>query len=285
MKKYKLVLTVILISFIHTAVFATNHVKASVTEDRQPADTVLSYSGLPTGKLYVYYPKVRPVQNGAALVLFFGGGWSTGSPKQFELQAEYLVKYGITIILADYRTKTNAGTTPKESLMDAKSAMRFIRKHAATMHLDPEKILAGGGSAGGQLAAASALCSNINSADDDLSISPVPKALILFNPAVDNGPGGVAYGKVKEYYKDFSPLHNIKQGVPPTIFFLGTKDEYIPVETANLFKGKMNEVGARCDLKLYPDQKHGFFNSEHKEHFEITMAETVTFLRSLGYIN
>ena len=58
------------------------------------------------------------------------------------------------------------------------------------------------------------------------------------------------------------------------------------VETARKFKEKMKTVGgARCDLFLYPGQKHGFFNSQHKEYFEKTMVETVAFLKSLGYIN
>ena len=134
--------------------------------------------------------------------------------------------------------------------------------------------------------AATAFCDNINHPEDDLSVSPVPKALILFNPVVDNGPEGYGFNRVRDYYEDFSPMHNIKKNAPPTIFFLGTEDNIISVETARKFKEKMETVGgARCDLFLYPGQKHGFFNSQHKEYFEKTMVETVAFLKSLGYIN
>ena len=250
------------------------------------ADTVLTYLDSPTGKLYMYYAKGRKIQNNPAVVFFFGGGWNSGSPKQFELQAKYLAEYGITVVLADYRTKNNAGTTPKEALMDAKAAMRFLKKNAVSLRIDPEKILASGGSAGGHLAAATAFCDNINHPEDDLSVSPVPKALILFNPVVDNCPEGYGFNRVRDYYEDFSPMHNIKKNAPPTIFFLGTEDNIISVETARKFKEKMKTVGgARCDLFLYPGQKHGFFNSQHKEYFEKTMVETVAFLKSLGYIN
>ena len=106
------------------------------------ADTVLTYLDSPTGKLYMYYAKGRKIQNNPAVVFFFGGGWNSGSPKQFELQAKYLAEYGITVVLADYRTKNNAGTTPKEALMDAKAAMRFLKKNAVSLRIDPEKILA-----------------------------------------------------------------------------------------------------------------------------------------------
>lgn len=244
----------------------------------------MTYLDYPTGKLYIYNSEGTKKLNNPAIVFFFGGGWNSGSPKQFEPQAKYLTKYGITVVLADYRTKNNAGTTPKEALMDAKSAMRFLKKKAISLCIDPEKILAGGGSAGGHLAAATAFCNHINHLKDDLSVSSVPKALILFNPVVDNSPEGYGFNRVKDYYEDFSPIHNIKKNAPPTIFFLGTEDNIISVETAQKFKEKMEAVGARCDLFLYTGQKHGFFNSQHKEYFEKTMVETVTFLKSLGYI-
>ena len=249
------------------------------------ADTVLTYLDYPTGKLYIYHSEGKKKHNNPAIVFFFGGGWNSGSPKQFEPQAKYLAKYGMSVVLADYRTKNNAGTTPKEALMDAKSAMRFLKINAISLGIDPEKILAGGGSAGGHLAAATAFCGNINHPKDDLSVSSVPKALILFNPVIDNSLEGYGFNRVKDYYEDFSPMHNIKKNAPPTIFFLGTEDNIISVETAQKFKEKMKTVGARCDLFLYPRQKHGFFNSQHKKYFEKTMVETVTFLKSLGYID
>ena len=249
------------------------------------ADTVLTYLDYPTGKLYIYHSEGKKKHNNPAIVFFFGGGWNSGSPKQFEPQAKYLAKYGMSVVLADYRTKNNAGTTPKEALMDAKSAMRFLKINAISLGIDPEKILAGGGSAGGHLAAATAFCGNINHPKDDLSVSSVPKALILFNPVIDNSLEGYGFNRVKDYYEDFSPMHNIKKNAPPTIFFLGTEDNIISVETAQKFKEKMKTVGARCDLFLYPGQKHGFFNSQHKKYFEKTMVETVTFLKSLGYID
>lgn len=46
----------------------------------------------------------------------------------------------------------------------------------------------------------------------------------------------------------------------------------------------MEHVGSRCDLLLYPGQKHGFFNAKFEEFFVKTMSATVVFLKSLGYI-
>jgi len=186
--------------------------------------------------------------------------------------------------MVNYRIAKRHKTTPFESLKDAKSAMRFIRKHAGKYHIDQDKIIASGGSAGGHLAAATALIEGFNEESDDLSISPVPNALILFNPVIDNGPGGYAFERIGMKYKDFSPLHNINAAAPPTIFFLGSEDVLIPVETARYYKTVMEKVGSRCDLIIYEGQGHGFFNYQNQEYYKKTVSETDKFLQSLGYI-
>lgn len=170
-------------------------------------------------------------------------------------------------------------------MKDAKSAIRYVREHAAELHVDPQRIVASGGSAGGHLAAATALVAPFNEGTDRLSYSCVPNALILFNPVIDNGPGGYGYERIGEAFKDFSPLHNIREGAPPTIFFLGTEDRLIPVETAQYYKTVMEKVGSRCDLFLYEGQGHGFFNYTQIEYYKLTMIEANRFLISLGYLD
>ncbi len=63
-----------------------------------------------------------------------------------------------------------------------------MRENAATFHIDTAKIIASGGSAGGHMAAATALITDYNEDTDDTSVSCVPNALVLFNPVFDNGP-------------------------------------------------------------------------------------------------
>jgi acetyl esterase/lipase len=245
------------------------------------------YKQTDTTKLYleVFYPAdMDTIETYPAMLFFFGGGWNTGDPHQFIYHAKYFAAKGIVCFLADYRVKKRNGTTPFESLKDAKSAIRFIRKNAGMFGVDPDSIVASGGSAGGHLAAATALIGKYNETSDDTTISCKPNALVLFNPVIDNGPGGYGYERVGEAYKDFSPLHNIHKGAPSTIFFLGTEDKLIPVVTAEYYKMVMEKAGSRCDLKLYEGQGHGFFNYGNKEIFNSTVIETESFLRSLGYI-
>jgi acetyl esterase/lipase len=219
-----------------------------------------------------------------AMIFFFGGGWKKGSIDQFEPHAVYFSKRGITCFLVDYRVKDRHQTTPFESLKDAKSALRFVRANAEQFQIDPSKIIAAGASAGGQLAAACAMVDGSNESTDNLNISCQPNALVLFNPAIDNGPGGVGYQVIGESYKDFSPLHNIKAGTPPTIIFLGTNDNLIPVETIKKYQTALEKVKTRCEVFLYEGQPHGFFNYKNFEYYQKTVKETDLFLQSLGYL-
>ena len=235
--------------------------------------------------LDIYYPeKVDTSKVYPAMVFFFGGGWVSGDKSQFVNQAKYFSKRGLICFLVDYRIKSQNNTTPFECIKDAKSAIRFIRKKASQFRVDTTKIIASGGSAGGHLAAATALVDSFSEITDDLSISCIPNALVLFNPVIDNGPGGYGFEKIKDAYKNFSPLHNIKKGAPPTIIFLGTKDKHIPVETAAYYKIVMEKVGSRCDLKIYEGQSHGFFNYKNFEYYKKTVLDADAFLVSLGYL-
>ena len=221
-----------------------------------------------------------------AIVFFFGGGWVNGSPSQFYPQCQYLASRGILAMSAEYRVKKKHGTSPIECVKDGKSAVRWIRKNASQLGVDPNRIAAGGGSAGGQVAAATGTLKEFEESNEEKKISSKPNALVLFNPAFDNGPGGCGYDLVKQYWKQFSPMHNIDENTPPTVVFLGTKDKLIPVSTAEKYKELMIKNGARCDLHLYKDQRHGFFNygRNKSKYYYQTMTEADKFLASLGYL-
>ena len=157
-------------------------------------------------KLWCFSPEGASTERSLpAAVFFFGGGWKQGDPAQFEPHARYLATRGMIAVLADYRVEKRHGTTPFESVEDAKSAVRYLRSHADRLGLDPQRIAAGGGSAGGHLAAAAATLPGLDAADEDPSISSRPDALLLFNPVFDNGPGGFGHERVRERWQEISP--------------------------------------------------------------------------------
>ena len=251
----------------------------------QTPDQTTVYKQTPTRtlKLNIFNPDGHTASAAApAIIFFYGGGWNNDYPRQFYRQSEYLASRGMVAVCADYRTKQNGGVDPRGCVADAKSAMRWVRSHAAELGIDPNRIIAGGGSAGGHLAAATALIDQFNEEGEDTSVSCRPAALILFNPVVDNSKDGFGFDRVSAYWQDFSPLHNIDADAPPALFILGTKDKYIPVSVGEEFKKRMEAAGVRCDLLLYEDQPHSFFNNGPL--YEETLQAADGFLVSLGYL-
>jgi len=281
MKHLTFLSTLLLVPFFALPVAAGNKSKAN---GLAKPDQVVQYKRVGDTSLHIHVfnpPGHKSSDKVPAIVFFFGGGWNGGSPNQFYRQAAYLASRGMVAVSAEYRTKKSSGTSPQECVKDGKSAVRWLRGHAAELGIDPNRIAAGGGSAGGHVAAATATLEGFNEAGENAETSCRPDALVLFNPVFDNGPEGYGHDRVKDYWKDFSPIHNIDSNTPPTVVFLGTNDKLIPVNTGKRFQDLMKQADARCDLHLYEGQSHGFFN---KEKYAETLIEADKFLMSLGYL-
>ena len=236
--------------------------------------------------LHAFNPKGHKASDRLpAIVFFFGGGWNGGTPKQFDPHCRYLASRGMVAITAEYRVKSRNKTTPFECVKDGKSAIRWVRENAGKLGIDAKRVAAGGGSAGGHVAAATGNCPGLEEKGEDMKISSKPNALVLFNPVYDNSSKGWGHIRVKSRWKEISPMHNIAKGSPPTIVFLGTKDKLIPVSTAEEYQKHMKDVGSRSELHLYKDATHGFFNKGKKgEHYPDTIAKMDKFLVSLGWL-
>jgi acetyl esterase/lipase len=241
--------------------------------------------------LHVFSPSPVPgATPRPAIVFFFGGGWSRGTPVQYYRECRHFAARGYVAIAADYRvTGTFSKSTPFDSVADARSALRYVRAHAAELGIDPARIVAAGASAGGHLAASTALLPGLDDPADDLSVSPRPTALILWYPVIDNGPTGYGHERIDARYPEFSPLHNISATPPPppTLVFLGTADKLIPVATGQDFQKRLQAAGARCDLRLFPDRGHPIYEyrdpaAQHLALRAECLATADAFLRSLN---
>lgn len=247
----------------------------------------------------------RPTDSRPAIVFFFGGGWRAGTPGQFYHHCQYLASRGMVAFTADYRVLNRHQVLAPECLKDAKSAIRWVRSHAAQLGVDPQRIVAAGGSAGGHLAACTAIVSGFDDPQDNLQIRSTPDALALFNPAVllapIPGPQQIDPEKLASIAErtdhkseELSPLLHIRGDLPPTIIFHGTADEAVPFWTVERFTEEMLEAGNRCELKAYPGAPHGFFNTGRggsaerqdleQRRYRSTLAELDQFLRSLNYL-
>ena len=289
-------LTLLLLSVSLTAANAQETTKARAGRaypPRMEGCRVETYKTVGDTKLNLSLFSPATPKNAPAIVFFFGGGWKGGTPQQFETQCRELAKRGMVAITADYRVESRHGVKPTQCLADARSAVRWVRTHADRLGVDPRRIAAGGGSAGGQLAACTAFISEFDEPSEDKTVSAVPNALVLFNPALVLAPieGFDAEGfgtRVPEERlgtkpENLSPAHHIPRNGPPTIIFHGREDTTGPFASAEAFTTKMKSLGNRCELHGFDGQKHGFFNGD--EFKQKTLAEADKFLVSLGWLH
>jgi acetyl esterase len=236
----------------------------------------------PQAKLEIvvhYPPGWKAEDKRAAIVFFFGGGWTNGNIKQFETQANYLASRGMVTARADYRVKGKHGVTPDKCVQDCKSAVRWLRKNAAMHGIDPPRIAAGGGSAGGHTAVASFTTEGLEPEGEDSAISSKPNLLVLFNPALDTSKFVDKVGNA-EMARKISPVHNLTKEVPPAVIFFGTDDKLL--EGAQDYLVKARKLGLKAELYLAEGQKHGFFNKSPWN--EATLAQADRFLAKYGYL-
>ena len=307
-------------AFLFSPFLALAIVSSQAADDNQPEPpTSWKYPPEMTGSRAEVYREIGDVKLNAyifnpsghsssdrspATVFFFGGGWKGGTPGQFLPHCLHLAERGMVAISVDYRVSSRQDVSPQDCVRDAKAAIRWVRANAAQLGIDPDRIAAGGGSAGGHLAAATALLPGFED-DDNAGVSSVPNALLLFNPAVilapvEGHPDLLSTEKFADISKrtegrpqEVSPYHFIKAGLPPSIIFHGTNDDAVPFPTVQLFQKAMTAAGNRCELKAYEGQPHGFFNpgrgsgeprAEATRRYYQTLDQLDTFLLSLGYL-
>jgi acetyl esterase len=231
-----------------------------------------------------------------SIAFFHGGGWVFGNPAEFYEACRRYARKGFVTFSFQYRLSINDdGTyphpdiTPVESAKDARSAIRWLRENAGLLKIHPGKIVVGGQSAGGQLALATALSDSVNEISDNLDISPVPNALLLYSSNVNTMEAWVdmLLGVRRNEIWSISPYHNLKKSMPPAIAFYGEEDCTVLPYIVDLFKNKTLELGNHYELYTYPGRKHylGEGNEKYARYFdEEILDRTDIFLDKYGFI-
>jgi acetyl esterase len=259
--------------------------EAPRAEPPQP-DKSLVFKTTPQGELKVHFffpPDWKPTDRRPGIIFWFGGGFVGGSPSQFYAKSEYFAGRGLVCAAAEYRVKNAHGTSLDKCVEDARSAIRWVKQHAGEYGIDPEKVIASGGSAGGTLSLLVALSTGPDAEDDPKDVSPTPSAMVLFNPAQ----GEAVTSRIDPTLCDkprlleqIVGLDRPQPGQPPAIVFFGTADRLLT--PSQEFCRKAIDLGNRCELWTAEGQGHGFFN--RSPWHEATLFQADKFLASLGYL-
>jgi len=234
------------------------------------------YKKTPQTDLYLYLLRPSDHREKAlpAIVYFFGGGWVVGDVSAQIPNAAWFRDHGIIGITVDYRTKSRHGTSPVECVQDGKSAIRYVRAHAKELGINPNKIIAAGGSAGGHIAACMAFDGG-DAAGEDLNVSSKANALVLHNPVLGEGFGKDFF----DLHPELSPMLHVNKNWPPTIISNGTNDNTTPYKSAEKFTLLMKAEGNTCELISVKDADHSCDWPVSNPNFLPTLERMTDFLR------
>ncbi len=232
-------------------------------------------------QMEIYFPENHdPAKSKVpGVILFHGGGWSGGTLAQFRVACAYFASRGLVCATAEYQMlgkdspKLPAGESKKRvCVTDAKSAIRWFKQHAAELGIDPDRIITGGGSAGGHISALATMNPGLNDPADPKDIDTGVVAYLWFNPA---------FAPEDNKDPEIDILTHLKADLPPSVVFFGDNDTWKKGwDTAH---AKWKGLGAKTiELHIAEGQPHGFFNKEPWR--TVTLIEADKFLVKQGLL-
>lgn len=235
------------------------------------------------------------------IVFIHGGSWKFGDKNAFRRQSAYMATKGFVSVTIDYRFSDEAHYPAP--LYDCKAAVRWLRANAARYKVNPNKVAASGGSAGGHLASLVGTTADVQTLEGNggnPGFSSRVQAVVAFNGVYDfvsllpktTQPQtvqdalvpllGGSLDKVPENWVEASPVAHVSSNSPPFLMLHGTADTLVPFQQALEMQKALKSVGVRAELFSAEGADHGFFN--RPPYYEPTLLRMEKFLRSVfGY--
>lgn len=236
----------------------------------------------PSQILDIWYPNEESQKSYPVIVHFHGGGFKYGGHR--EDSAEPILRgidRGYAVVSVEYR-KSEEARFPA-MLYDAKAAIRFLKTNAEKYQLDPDKIALWGPSAGGWIAAMTALTvgnpafedRSMGNAQADSQVSAVIDwcgpcgGFLAMDAAYEKNPSrqpeqihneadsaesefmGIALPKIPELVRMANPCTYVNKEMPPFMIVHGTEDRIVPIEQSITFAKTIQEIAGEEKVRFY----------------------------------
>ena len=225
---------------------------------------------------------IRPADNAVhpGVLFVHGGGFRAGSRKGYIKQCIRLAELGYVTATADYRLAPKAPFPA--AVYDVKAAVRYLRANAARLNLNPQKIGATGGSAGGHLVLFLGVTGNVpefeGTGENREQSSRVQCVVSMYGPSdltksygrsVDAAEvlplflgGDLAHAR--EAHLRASPLSWVTPDAAPTLAIQGTKDRYVNYEQSVWIIERLLSVGVEAEMETIEGADHGFKGADEE---------------------
>jgi acetyl esterase/lipase len=235
-------------------------------------------------------------ENGSAVVVMPGGAYmGLAAILEGREVADWFAAHGFTAFVLRYRLgKKYLLPTP---LIDARRAVQLVRARARDYHVDPNRIVAIGFSAGGHLAALSGTQSvpGTPDAEDPLDrVSSKPDYLVLGYPwigAISPDTSHLSYCKLEdvmsrceELQKAYSPVLFVTKDTQPTFIYHTTDDATVPVEQPLSFYEAELKAGVSVEMHIFATGKHGSGLGKGEPSLDQWPGLLETWLRAQGLL-
>ena len=279
MKAITIYLLPVIALFAGVAAYAAGDDESAVRVE-PGREFVYKQSGGKPQTLEVYFPKNWNLSANKVpgVLLFHGGGWTGCTLDQFRYACRYFASRGLVAATANYQMlpkgqKGKPGESRKRvCVTDAKSAIRWMKQHAGDLGIDPNRIITGGGSAGGHVSVLATTNPGLNDPSDPKEFDTSVVAYLLFNPA---------FTASDSEDSEIDVLKHLKADFAPAIIFFGTNDGWKKGTDAAL--EYLKTLGnATSELWIAEGQKHSFFNRPPWQ--DVTLAAADRFLVERGFL-
>lgn len=220
-------------------------------------------------QLDLYRPKIlgKPTP---VLVFIHGGAWTSGKRSDYRIYGIDFAKRGYIVASVTYRLSQEAPFPA--AVEDVKCAVRFLRANAKQYNIDPDKMAAIGGSAGGHLAMMIGYSSDVpelEGSGGNAGVSSRVQAVVdLYGPTdlttdfaraakpVLKFFGNKKYDQAADQYKLASPLAHVSKDDPPTLILHGTIDNVVQIDQSDILADKLKEQGVPYVYDRLPGWPH-----------------------------
>jgi acetyl esterase/lipase len=208
---------------------------------------------------------------GAAVIILPGGAYvHLAANHEGREVADWFTARGFHAFVLQYRLASNGYPLPVP-LLDARRAVQLVRARAADYHINPNRIVLMGFSAGGHLAALTSVqpVEGKPDAEDPIErVSSRPDYLVLGYPwigAISSDTSHLSYCKILNLMDQcealraaYSPDLFVNAKTPPTFWVHSVDDQTVPVEQGMRFFQALLKAGVPAEAHLYPHGGHGY---------------------------
>lgn len=222
------------------------------------------------GNLYTYFLdssiEMRPNEKRPVILMCPGGGYEMTSDREAEPMAMQFLAMGYHVAILRYSV---CPVRYPAALLQVAESVLYLKEHADEYHIDPEKIVVQGCSAGGHLAANYGIAWNSPFLTKLMGMENDPErlcvaGLLLCYPVITSGEKaheesfrnllGEQYEEKKE---ELSLENQVTPDTPPTFLWHTATDDTVPVENSLYFFQSCLQQGVSAELHIYPVGGHG----------------------------